>query len=246
MIEGENMEDKSIKNLNDESTTDMIDLDPKSKIKSKIGKNYTKKFDNLNVKYEKDKKKYVIAFMGLLLLVASLLGSSYAYLTYVSSTENSTIISAGSIAIDLSEPDNSLTITNALPVKDETGLSNAKEYKFTIKNTGNVGTNYKILIANHCTVGETYKINNKDIKADKCLLDEYVKIGIKDEYNDYIIKSKTDPDKYIILEGSLLPNETKNYTMKMWLAENTPNIFNGKDGDVVYLGKLEIEYEQSA
>ena len=61
---------------------------------------FSKKFDNLKIKYKKNPKVFIamiicIAFAGL-----SLVGSSYALLTYVSKTGKITTINAGNLALD--------------------------------------------------------------------------------------------------------------------------------------------------
>ena len=58
-----------------------------------------KKFNKIKVKYKKDKKKLIVAILAIVVLSSLVVGSSYAYLTYVSKTNNDVTISAGTLAL---------------------------------------------------------------------------------------------------------------------------------------------------
>ena len=230
--------------MNNKNDIDSIDIASKSKLKMKFGKSYTKKFDNLKVKYKFDKKKYIVLGFAIFMMIAALFSSSYAYLTYVSKTDSTTTIETGNITLSLEEEDNQFNLVNAYPMSLKKGLETSQEYNFTITNTGTIETLYKVVLNSLCEVGEVYKISNKEIKADKCILDSYIKIAVKaNNDNDYKIVDKTD-DKYIIATGNIGVKDKASYSIKMWLSEDTPNMFNGKNGNSIFIGSLGVEYEQ--
>ena len=223
-----------------------IDVTQKSKIKGFFSKNFNKKFKDLKIKYKKDPKKFVVATLGILLAFSALVGSSYAYLTYVSKTDNTTVISAGTLALTFNNESNAITLEGALPITDEEGLEGTTEYTFDIKNTGSIPATYKITLDSTCNTGNTYTVNNESIKPDLCIPNEYIKVGLKQGNGSYKVleKKKTD-DSYILDADSLGANKSKTYTMKIWLDYNTPNDYNSSGNkNVIYVGKLGLSYEQ--
>ena len=213
-----------------------IDMLTKAKLQSEFGKGYSSKFKNLQIKYKKDKRKVLVAIAGLLAMFSALMGSSYAYLTYVSKTNNSITINAGSLALIFQNEENMINITNAVPVKDQVGLNSDKEYNFQIKNNGSIPAKYKITLEETCVTG-----NDVDV----CIPDEYVKVGLKVGDNDYKVVERNDKNEYILETGSLPKGATNTYKMKIWLDHETPNTYNAAGNkNIVYKGKLGLSYEQ--
>ena len=229
--------EKDIKHQIDNDDDDIqIDMSNEAKIKGSLGKNYSSKFKNLQIKYKKDKKKILVVLAGILTMISALCGSSYAYLTYVSKTENSVTINAGTLALVFQNEENVISLTNAVPVKDSVGLQSDKEYSFDVKNTGTLPAKYTITLDDICTTG-----NGVDV----CMPDEYIKVGIKVGNKAYKVVERNDKNEYVIETGSLDANEVQSYKMKIWLAHRTPNTYNGADDkNVYYKGKLGLTYEQ--
>ncbi len=223
-----------------------IDVTQKSKIKGFFSKNFNKKFKDLKIKYKKDPKKFVVATLGILLAFSALVGSSYAYLTYVSKTDNTTVISAGTLALTFNNESTAITLEGALPITDEEGLEGTTEYTFDIKNSGSIPATYKITLDNTCNTGNTYTVNNESIKPDLCIPNEYIKVGLKQGNGSYkVLEKKETDDSYILDADSLGANKSKTYTMKIWLDYNTPNDYNSSGNkNVIYVGKLGLSYEQ--
>ena len=71
----------------------------KDKIKGLFSKSYFNKFDDLKIKYKKDPKKALVLIFSIVIAFSILVGSSYAYLTYISKTNNKVTISAGTLAL---------------------------------------------------------------------------------------------------------------------------------------------------
>jgi len=119
-----------------------------------------------------------------------LIGSSYAYLTYISKTNNSVVIKAGTLALNFKNQSNSITLNNALPISDKDGLSNTNEYEFTVENTGTINANYKIRLDNTCVIDKTFTVNGENIKPDKCIPNKYIKVALKEGEGDYKVLEK--------------------------------------------------------
>ena len=61
--------------------------------------NKRKNFNSFKIKYKRDKKKYLVAMSALCAMLSMTMGTSYAYLTYVSKTDNTVTIDAGELAL---------------------------------------------------------------------------------------------------------------------------------------------------
>lgn len=243
MYEDEKTEILDLNNMNgsvDEDVT--VDISKKKIFRKK----YNDKFDDLHIKYKKDRKKYVLVVLLLFALLAAVGGSSMAYLTYVSKTASNVTINAGTLAMTINSEENSINMINAIPTADVDGLSSNNEYSFNIKNTGSISSKYKIVLANTCTPHSTYNNGDTAVVIDKCIPDKYVKVGLKEEGKEYKTITADEEAELVLDIGHLKPNEIKNYKMKVWLSYDTPNDYNSKGGKtILYKGKLNIYYEQN-
>ena len=87
----------------------------------------------------KDKKILILSIVGVLLLVSIVVASSYAYFTANvtgNKDTNNVVITNGVMSLEYKDGDE-ITLANAIP-------GNSVSKTFTVKNTGNVSTNYTI------------------------------------------------------------------------------------------------------
>ena len=87
----------------------------------------------------KDKKILILSIVGVLMLVSIVVATSYAYFTAnVSGNKdtNNVVVTNGVMALEYKDGDE-ITLANAVP-------GNSVTKTFTVKNTGNVSTNYTI------------------------------------------------------------------------------------------------------
>ena len=87
----------------------------------------------------KDKKIIILSIVGVLMLVSIVVATSYAYFTAnVSGNKdtNNVVVTNGVMALEYKDGDE-ITLANAVP-------GNSVTKTFTVKNTGNVSTNYTI------------------------------------------------------------------------------------------------------
>ena len=225
-----------------------IDVSRKGKIKRFFSRNFSNKFKNLKIKYKKDPKKFAVVTLGLLVAFSALVGSSYAYLTYISKTNSSTVINAGTLALVFKNDSNAITLDGALPMKDSDGLSSADIYEFSIENTGSISATYRVTLDNTCSLGKSYEVGGASVTPNICIPDNYVKVGISENGGEYKVlerKSANEESSYIIAAGSLNAGKTISYKMKIWLDYSTPNTYNTTENSVsLYAGKLGLSYEQ--
>ncbi len=250
----------------DEKDIEILDLTEKAKIKSSLGGSFNNKFSNLKVKYKRDPKKYALLIVAIIGLFSMLVGSSYAYLTYVSETDHSTTIEAGTLALEFENETNAISLDGAVPRTDSEGLRESEAYNFTIKNSGTIPATYVVSIENTCSDNNTYTIGDEQIdQVNKCIPHKYIKVGIKKSSDsnytvyryDNNVNTTEDTETvesdslnnenqdYIIATGTLGADESEIYEMKLWLDYDTPNDYNAQGGkNIMYSGKLALNYEQ--
>ena len=208
---------------------------------------YIEKLDNIKIKYKKDPKKFAILASSFLLLLSLIIGTSFAALSYLSQTANNTTIEAGTLALELKNESNQISLDEALPQSDKDAIKNNSEYTFTVKNKGSLKSNYKVILENTCTTNTEYEINGSKVKPDKCIPNEYIKVGIKKGNEEYkVLEYDKEKNEYILETGMLSSNEEESYKMKVWLDYDTPNEYNSEGVyNIIYSAKLAIDYEQT-
>jgi len=225
-----------------------IEVSRRGKIKRFFSRNFSNKFKNLKIKYKKDPKKFAVVTLGLLVAFSALIGSSYAYLTYISKTNSSTVINAGTLALVFKNGSNAITLDGALPMKDSDGLNSKDVYEFSIENTGSISATYRVTLDNTCSLGKSYEVGGASVTPNICIPDNYVKVGISENGGEYKVlerKSANEESSYIIATGSLNAGKTISYKMKIWLDYSTPNTYNTTENSIsLYAGKLGLSYEQ--
>ena len=227
-----------------------VNINMITKFKSFFKRSFNSKFNNLKVRYKKDPKKGLALVLAIVALFSTLVGSSYAYLQYVSKTNNSTVINAGTLALTFKGSSNSIMLTGALPQSDSDGLANSAEYEFSIENTGSIPANYRLTLDNVCSTSSSYSIDGTSVTPSLCIPNEYIKVAIKVGNKDYkVLEKKTinNETSYIIDADSLKSKLTRTYKMKIWLDYDTPNTYSSSGSNVViYAGKLGLSYEQGS
>ena len=227
-----------------------VNINMITKFKSFFKRSFNSKFNNLKVRYKKDPKKGLALVLAIVALFSTLVGSSYAYLQYVSKTNNSTVINAGTLALTFKGSSNSIMLTGALPQSDSDGLANSAEYEFSIENTGSIPANYRLTLDNVCSTSSSYSIDGTSVTPSLCIPNEYIKVAIKEGNKDYkVLEKKTinNETSYIIDADSLKSKLTRTYKMKIWLDYDTPNTYSSSGSNIViYAGKLGLSYEQGS
>ena len=216
----------------EENNGDYNKLNIIEKIKLFFTRNFNNKFKNLNIKYKKDPKKAFVVIIAILGLFSMLIGSSYAYLTYISKTNNSVVIKAGTLALNFKNQSNSITLNNALPISDSEGLSGTNEYEFTVENTGTINANYKITLDNTCSLDKTFTVNGENIKPDKCIPNKYIKVALKEGEGDYKV-----------LEKAKKEGETGDYQISGAKQNDDGMSFNAEDkNNYIDIGNANYEF----
>ncbi len=95
------------------------------------------------------KRENIIIVVILILMLIAIIGVSYAAFSFSGLGQRENKITTGDISMTYTESDNTMSISNALPTTDKTGMVRLKEgeyFDFTVSSeiTGNVNINYEI------------------------------------------------------------------------------------------------------
>ena len=206
--------------------------------------NFFKKFEKLKVKYKTNKKRILSITVTAVGIACLLIGSSMAYLLFEASGTTQTI-SAGTLQLSYTNESEAIILNNAVPQSDEQGLNN-NVYSITLTNTSTIKSYYELSLNNNCTVGNSYTVNGSSVTANVCIPNNYIKVAVKTSNDeDYTIKNGGN----VILKGYLEAKENISFEMIIWLAEETPNDYQGQTEtgtprNVIYNGNFKIYTRQ--
>ena len=181
---------------------------------------------------DNNSKQVLLSVLGVAILVVAVVGVSFAAFTFSQTGVKENVITTGTINMSYSEPENGITLTDAVPMDDATGkaLSGAgNTFDFTVSATidgsGQTTINYAITAVT---------------TPDKVLTDEYVKVYLTNSSDtattnftggakkvSALTKTSSDasgaPDGQFILEsGTFDASRTDQYKLRMWVASDYP------------------------
>ena len=206
--------------------------------------NFFKKFQKLKVKEQTDKKRILSITVTAVGIACLLIGSSMAYLLFEASGTTQTI-SAGTLQLSYTNESEAIILNNAVPQSDEQGLNN-DSYTVTLTNTSTIRSYYELSLNNSCTVGNSYTVDGSSVTANICIPNNYLKVAVKtDKDEDFVIKNSNN----VLLKGYLDAKENISFEMIIWLAEETPNDYQGQTEtgtprNVIYNGNFKIYTRQ--
>lgn len=156
------------------------------------------------------KKQLLLGIVSIFLIAIIVFGSSFAlFETSVSNSTDQTI-SVGDLDIVFTGG-SEINSTGLKPMTDQNALSETDNvYTFTMKNEGTLNYSYDIsLITN-----PAYLPGGNNYNANRNLLDlKYLRYQLNEE----TIGSLNDSN--VIHMGAIEPSETKNFTLRIWLAD---------------------------
>ena len=181
---------------------------------------------------DNNSKQVLLSVLGVAILVVAVVGVSFAAFTFSQTGKVVNQITTGTISMSYSEPENGITLTNAMPTDDTTGkaLSGAgNTFDFTVSATisgsGKTTINYAITAVT---------------EPDTLLTDEYVKVYLTNSSDtattnftggakkvSALTKTSSDasgaPDGQFILDsGTFDANRTDQYKLRMWVSDDYP------------------------
>ena len=180
------------------------------------------------MKNEDNSKQVLLSVLGVAILVVAVVGVSFAAFSFSKTGQVTNTITTGTISMSYNEPQNGITLTNALPMNDETGKAlegenNTFDFTVTAAISGSGDTTINYAITAVTTPGTS-------------LTDDYVKVYLTDMNSSdsqilapTVVSSlgKTSSDEsgapdgqYILESGTFDATTTNSYRLRMWVADN--------------------------
>ncbi len=161
-------------------------------------------------------KKLLITMIVTVLVLVTLLSTSFAMLMKSDSSEKQDLYKTGDLIVQLDKDNekNEININPAKPISDEYGIATVKPYTFTITNTGTTNASYEVYLDE--TITNTHNLSNDKVR-------QYIRYQIDDETP----RSLGGQGSNIIVRGGIHPNENLTFRLKLWIDIDAPNEMEG-------------------
>ena len=180
------------------------------------------------MKDDNNSKQVLLSVLGVAILVVAVVGVSFAAFSFSKTGNVTNTITTGTISMSYSEPENGITLTNALPMNDETGkalegTNNTFDFTVTatISGSGETTINYAITAVTTpaTSLNDDYvKVYLTDMDAsDTEILEPTVVSSLGKTTSD---ASGSPNRQYMLESGTFKSTTTKNYRLRMWVADN--------------------------
>ena len=166
--------------------------------------------------YKKHHKILIISF--LLIIVISLLSGTYAMFQRIDKAEYANNYKTGNLQIEFTSISGTINLEKQVPITDEEG-KNLTPYKFKITNVGNLAYTFDLKLVLDSNYIESHGCN------DNIIPNEYIKVQLNNE--EPILLSNLS-NNTIISNITLQPSAYINFSLRMWIAEGSPNDIMGK------------------
>ena len=175
------------------------------------------------------KKESIILSIILLCLILIAVGMSYAFLKTSFFGTKTSVLKVGSLSLVLDETSgNAITVEDGTPMYDSEGVKQDNYFTFALKNNGVIDSAYTIYL-------EDQPLDNGDIRVGQ----SYVHYNL--EKDSSVLPAKALEGDQAIDKGIIKKNQTINYKMRLWFANNIPQSEENK----VFKAKLNIVGSQN-
>ena len=175
------------------------------------------------------KKESIILSVILLCLILIAVGMSYAFLKTSFFGAKTSVLKVGSLSLVLDETSgNAITVEDGTPMYDSEGVKQDNYFTFALKNNGVIDSAYTIYL-------EDQPLDNGDIRVGQ----SYVHYNL--EKDSSILPAKALEGDQAIDKGIIKKNQTINYKMRLWFANDIPQSEENK----VFKAKLNIVGSQN-
>ncbi len=179
-----------------------------------------------------DNSKHVLlAVLGVAILIVAVVGVSFAAFSYSKTGTKVNTITTGTITMSYSETTNGINLVDALPMTDTqgkalTGENNVFDFTVSATITGTTTINYDIT----ATKEEGSNIDDSGVKV-------YLTDGANPSESQILAPTKISAlsktssaasgapdDQYILETGTISATQSKNYRLRMWVADDYTNL----------------------
>ena len=175
------------------------------------------------------KKESIILSIILFCLILIAVGMSYAFLKTSFFGAKTSVLKVGSLSLVLDETSgNAITVEDGTPMYDSEGVKQDNYFTFALKNNGVIDSAYTIYL-------EDQPLDNGDIRVGQ----SYVHYNL--EKDSSVLPAKALEGDQAIDKGIIKKNQTINYKMRLWFANDIPQSEENK----VFKAKLNIVGSQN-
>ena len=175
------------------------------------------------------KKESIILSIILFCLILIAVGMSYAFLKTSFFGVKTSVLKVGSLSLVLDETSgNAITVEDGTPMYDSEGVKQDNYFTFALKNNGVIDSAYTIYL-------EDQPLDNGDIRVGQ----SYVHYNL--EKDSSVLPAKALEGDQAIDKGIIKKNQTINYKMRLWFANDIPQSEENK----VFKAKLNIVGSQN-
>ena len=175
------------------------------------------------------KKESIILSVILLCLILIAVGMSYAFLKTSFFGAKTNVLKVGSLSLILDETSgNAITVEDGTPMYDSEGIKQDNYFTFALKNNGVIDSAYTIYL-------EDQPLDDGDIRVGQ----SYVHYNL--EKDSSVLPAKALEGDQAIDKGIIKKNQTINYKMRLWFANDIPQSEENK----VFKAKLNIVGSQN-
>ena len=175
------------------------------------------------------KKESIILSVILLCLILIAVGMSYAFLKTSFFGTKTSVLKVGSLSLVLDETSgNAITVEDGTPMYDSEGVKQDNYFTFALKNNGVIDSAYTIYL-------EDQPLDNGDIRVGQ----SYVHYNL--EKDSSVLPAKALEGDQAVDKGIIKKNQTINYKMRLWFANDIPQSEENK----VFKAKLNIVGSQN-
>jgi surface protein len=175
------------------------------------------------------KKESIILSIILLCLILISVGMSYAFLKTSFFGAKTSVLKVGSLSLVLDETSgNAITVEDGTPMYDSEGVKQDNYFTFALKNNGVIDSAYTIYL-------EDQPLDDGDIRVGQ----SYVHYNL--EKDSSVLPAKALEGDQAIDKGIIKKNQTINYKMRLWFANDIPQSEENK----VFKAKLNIVGSQN-
>lgn len=160
---------------------------------------------------EKKVTRWVLSILVMSMIIAGLVSTTYALFSVDLYAPNQDVYSTGMLAITAKSKTDTISLTNALPMTDEKGVT-TNPYVFTIKNIGNLAYLFDIKLLSTGDSATSFS-------------PQYIKLKIDD---GEVITLSSLINSEIKSDIVLPAGESIDISLRVWLSSDTPNSEMGK------------------
>ena len=185
-----------------------------------------------------DKKQRFLFILIVSVLIIAIVGVSYAWFSITVRGNTTQVVQSGDLSLTI-EDENSLLLAKALPMPDSEGIKGEKEYTFTLSNNGTSDLDFVIKLIDDLVAQGSCPADLNSGSTCKFIPSTYIRYQVTEEGKTPVVGGLGSTGE--VTTGTIKGKEKINFTLKLWLGEDTPNEYQNS----FYLGKLEITGTQN-